>query len=165
VSEPTPEELRRWRNTATATATNRMTDAEIDTFLAGIQDARLGTLGDDGSIHMTPVWYTWVPEQRRVFFCIAGTRLHLQNMRRTGRATMLVDQDARLDGDMSAGAQAVMMSGTVEIVDDQDVVEQYRHRMGRRYLGDRAMRGPAAERYHLVWLRPEKILAWDYLKA
>jgi len=158
------DELRRWRNTATATAENAMTDEELDAFLAQVQDARLGTVRADGSIHLTPVWYTWVPEERKAFICIAGTRLHIRNMRRTGRATVLVDQDARLAGDMSAGAQAVMLAGTVEIVDDEETVEAHRRRMVERYLG-RVPEGRPAERYHLVWLTPERVLAWDYSKA
>jgi PPOX class probable F420-dependent enzyme len=139
-----------------------MSAEELATFLDELQTANLATLRADGSVHLTPIWYR--REDDRVYFMLAESRLHLRNLRRDPRATLLVEVDDRLTRNWEAGARAAMLQGSVEIVDDEEIAEAHRRRLVERYMGP-GRTGSPNERYHLCWLRPERTLAWDYSKV
>jgi PPOX class probable F420-dependent enzyme len=67
-------------------------------FLRSLRVARLGTLNEDGTVHMVPI--VFANSSRFLYFVIdrktKKTRKlrRLQNIRRTGRATVLVDNYA-----------------------------------------------------------------------
>lgn len=156
------------RDKTQATAGNRMTRSEIDAFLAVRQDARLATHREDGHIQLTPVWYWW--EDGRVYFTLGETRVHMRNLRRDPRATLLMDRDDRLTQGWQAGAQAVMLAGTCEIVSDPAVVARYEELMGGQYLGEQAhdpdfLATVDGETRYLVVLTPALTVSWDYDKA
>lgn len=156
------------RNKTQATARNRMTAAEIEAFLAVRQDARLATHRADGHIQLTPVWYGC--DGGKVYFTLGESRVHMRNLRRDPRATLLVDQDDQLTLGWRAGAKAVMFAGVCEIVDDPAVVQAHEQRMGERYLGEEAndpdfLATVEGETRYLVVLTPDLTVSWDYDKA
>jgi len=148
----------------TANRSNAMTEEEIAAFLNERREARLATSRADGSIHLTPVWYVY--EDRTIAFCLEQERLHLRNLRRDPRASMLIDDDQRpVVGGWSARARAVMFAGSVEIIDDPNATEVMRRRMLARYVGDDAAIRPAkGMRFFLIRLTPVRVLSWDFGK-
>jgi hypothetical protein len=120
-------------------------------------------------VHLTPVWYLY--EHGRFHFCLERRRLHLRNLRRNPRATVLVDQDFRTPEEWRAGAKAAMASGPVELIEDQPRVEAFRARLLARYYGD-TVHDPEFQatsvsdlRFVLTILTPARILAWDFSKG
>lgn len=75
----------------TATPSNALTPAEVDAFLAQRQNARLATVCADGHVQLTPVWY-W-PDGGKVWFTLGEGRVHLRNLRRSPKATLLENCD------------------------------------------------------------------------
>jgi PPOX class probable F420-dependent enzyme len=157
------------RSIGTIDAANAMSAQELATFLGERREARLATVRQDGDVHLTPVWYLY--ENERFHFCLERRRLHLRNLRRTPRATVLVDQDFRTSHGWRAGAKATMASGAVELIEDQPKVEVLHARLLERYYGD-AVSDPEFQRtsipelrFVLAILTPDRILAWDFSKG
>ena len=151
----------------TATASNAMTPAEVEAFLARRQNARLATVCADGHVQLTPVWY-W-PEGGKIWFTLGEGRVHLRNIRRSPKATLLMDEDLRLTDGWAAAARAVMLSGSVEVFDDAARLARYEELMAVHYLGAEAADPEFAaavelERRYLLCLTPERSLTWDYSK-
>ena len=147
----------------TATAQNVMTPAEVAAFLAEPREARLATVRDDGDVHLTPVWYLAEPDGRLLVF-LEGRRLHLANLRRRPRATLLVDEDARPRG--GQGAHAASFRCAVAVVDDPSLVDPARERLIRRYRGlDAALPRTPGTSYAMCVLTPEHVSAWDFAKG
>jgi PPOX class probable F420-dependent enzyme len=68
-----------------------MSPEERDDFLAGIRPAVFSTLGDEGRVHSVVVWYTW---DGSVFTVLTDRgSVKDRNVRRTGRATIVVHED------------------------------------------------------------------------
>lgn len=147
----------------TVTADNAMSPAELAAFLAEPREARLGTVRKDGDVHLTPIWYLAEPDGRLLFF-LESRRLHLANLRRRPRATLLVDEDERPRG--GAGARAASFRGAVELVDDPAVVDENRARLVRRYRGpDAPLPQDPAYRYSMCVLTPDHVTTWDFSKG
>ncbi len=156
-------------STGTASALNRMDPLELRRFLDDRREARLGTVRTDGDVHLTPVWY--VRDGDAIQFCLEERRVHLKNLRRRPRATLLIDEDERLTTGWQAAARAVMLSGPVTLIAAQYEVEKVRQRLQERYYGNAigapafiATRGPALT-YVLGSLTAERVLSWDLSKG
>jgi PPOX class probable F420-dependent enzyme len=152
----------------TATARNAMSRAEVAAFLGEKREVRLATLREDGWPHLTPVWYRY--RDGRVWVTRAERRVHLHNLRRDPRATMLFDQDMRLDAGWRAGARAVQLRGTVEIIDDDAGVDALENEMGEFYLGDEVhephfTEAVVSEKRYVCVFTPQHTLTWDFRKA
>ena len=147
----------------TATAQNAMTAAELAAFLAEPREARLATVREDGDVHLTPVWYLVEPDGRLVIF-LESRRLHLANLRRRPRATLLVDEDERPRG--GTAARAASFRCAVTVVDDPAEVDPARERLIRRYRGpDAVLPSTSGYRYAMCVLTPEHVTAWDFAKG
>jgi PPOX class probable F420-dependent enzyme len=140
-----------------------MSEAEVSAFLAELQEARLATVRADGDIHLTPVWYLALPDGRIHVF-LDSRRLHLANLRRRPRATLLVDRDERPRG--GTEARAAVLRCAVELVEDEAAVDMARHALIRRYRGpDAPLPRTPDFRYVLCVLTPERVTAWDFAKG
>ncbi len=147
----------------TAVAANALSPSELAAFLAELQEARLATVRADGDVHLTPVWYLAEPDGRLLVF-LEERRLHLANLRRRPRATLLVDHDERPTG--GAAARAASFRCAVQLVDDEGAVDEARARLIRRYRGpDAPLPKTAGFRYTLCILTPEQVTSWDFEKA
>ena len=77
-------------------------------FLDGRHYATLGTLNEDGSMHLTPVWYLF--EDERLFVESAASDRKVRNILARPQASLLVDSRRQ-------GAERwVSASGTAEII-------------------------------------------------
>jgi len=133
-----------------------MTDREA--FLAGRYIATLASENDDGSTHLTAVWFLY--EDRAFFFPTgAGTR-KAQNVVARGRAAVLVDTRCR--GEL----RGVSATGAADLVTG-DAALRLNARIHARYLTQAGLRDPrlgqpiASSDDVTVRLRPERWSEWD----
>jgi PPOX class probable F420-dependent enzyme len=134
-----------------------MADADVRAFLTALpaRPAILGTTRADGRPHVAPVWYA-VDDAGTILFTTGETTVKGRNLRRTGWATMSVDDDV-------APFSFVTLEGPVDISEDLDDVRRWAGVIAGRYMG-----AERAEEYGrrngvpgelLVRLRPEKVVS------
>jgi PPOX class probable F420-dependent enzyme len=152
---------------STATAENALTKEEIDARLGNRALARLATYREDGMIHLTPIWFTWDGERFRL--TLGAGRVHISNLRRDDRVTILIDEDPRLEKGLSAGAWAIMCRGTAELSQDDDLIREVTHDVLEQALGsedaEKYTDPIMAEGRTIVTITPQAWLTWDYNKA
>lgn len=132
-----------------------MTDAERHDFLLhGTRTAHVATVGDDGTPHAAPVWFTL--DRNDLVWMTGAATVKGRNLRREGRAAVTVD-------DPSPPYGFVLVRGPVELTDDRDAMYPWALEISRRYMGpDRAeefARRNAVEGELLVRLRPDHVVA------
>lgn len=115
----------------TAMTYRSMTDAEWPAFLvAEARPAVLATVRRDGRPHAAPIWIDF--DDGAVWFNTGAETIKGRNLARTGAATICVQDDR-------PPFSFVMVEGTVELIDDIDLVQKWAARIGGRYMGrDRA---------------------------
>jgi PPOX class probable F420-dependent enzyme len=132
-----------------------MTDAQRRAFLLdGTRTGVLATVRADGRPHAAPVWFT-LDGDDVVFTTGAGT-VKGRNLRRTGRALVVVDESA-------PPFDFVTVEGRVQISEDPAELLRWATVLAGRYMGaDKAEefgRRNAVPGELLVRLRPDKIVA------
>jgi PPOX class probable F420-dependent enzyme len=132
-----------------------MTEDRRRAFLMeGTRTGILATVRFDGRPHAAPVWF--VLDGDDMIFTTGTDTVKARNLRRTGRALMVVDES-------SPPFDFVTAEGPVEISEDLDEMLHWATALGGRYMGaDRAEafgRRNAVVGELLVRLRPEKIVA------
>jgi PPOX class probable F420-dependent enzyme len=143
-----------------------MSPERLDAFLRGTpRNAILGTTRADGYPQVTPVWFWW--EDGVVRFELGESRVHYRNLRRDPRATVLVEADYRIERGWQAGAQGVMFSGPVDVIEDERVRARYSELMADHYFGADAtdpdfLAAVDDERFFHCILRPERTVSWDW---
>jgi PPOX class probable F420-dependent enzyme len=118
--------------------------------------ATLGTLNEDGSILLTPIWYLF--DEGRLYVGTSSTSRKVRNVQARPRATLLVDQRAL------GGNRWVSASGKAEVVRG-DPAAAINARIRARYLteaGEEAY-GPAlvAADDVAIALTPESWKSWQ----
>lgn len=140
----------------------RLSEDESWQFLDESHTGILTTLKADGAPISLPVWFA-VVDRSIALVAPAGTK-KISRIRRDPRASFLVEA-----GERWAELRAVHLSGTVEVVTDQQMIERIDDALDRKYAAFRtarsAMPGAAADRYSnrtFLRLTPDpKILSWD----
>jgi nitroimidazol reductase NimA-like FMN-containing flavoprotein (pyridoxamine 5'-phosphate oxidase superfamily) len=159
------------RTSTTITDENRMTPEEVDAFLREPHIGRLATVREDGFPHLTPVWPMW--DGKLLSFALGENRIHIRNLKRDPRATVLIDEDWRpREKVYSAGAAAVGLRGGVTILSleaSEEPLEQMFIDHANKYLdgadGDSDYwNTESGERYHVCYLEPSIIINWDFRK-
>lgn len=143
---------------ATRSSGRGMTPREIDTFLAGPWNARVGCLTESGAPYVVPAWYEW---DGQVFWLVPRARAAwARYLQRDGRVSLCIDQE-------EAPHRRILVAGRAEIVEPPNVKGRWvsiAERMALRYLGP--VNGP---RYlvptldrprWLIRVRPEKMTSW-----
>ena len=110
-----------------------LTQAERD-FLHEARYAVLGTTNENGSAHLTVMWYAL--EGDEIMFNTAAGRKKPENLARDPRASLIVPD----------GYRFVRVDGTVEANDDQQVAQADIRKLALRYYQseERAQRGVEA---------------------
>jgi PPOX class probable F420-dependent enzyme len=151
----------------TATPENALSRQEIDERLAATALARLASYRADGMIHLTPIWFDWNGTAFRL--TLGAGRVHLKNLARDPRVSILVDQDPRLEQGIGAGAWAIMCRGTAELSRDEDLIREVTHAVLVKALGpadaDQYLEPIMAEGRTIVTITPQDWLTWDYNKV
>jgi PPOX class probable F420-dependent enzyme len=121
---------------------------ERDDFLSGVRPAVFSTIGDDGRVHSVVVWYLW---DGSVFTVLTdrGSVKEL-NVRRTGRATIVVHEEINY----------VSAEGAVEIRDRVSYEE--RLALWIRYSGEEMARQVvtpgSSEKLVALVLTPDRVI-------
>jgi PPOX class probable F420-dependent enzyme len=130
----------------------------IETFLKGRRYAVLATQNDDGSIHLTPVWYIF--EDGRLYVGTNSASRKARNILARPAASLIVDV-------RSPGSERwVSASGPVEILRGE-ASDAIHYKVLRRYMTEEALKHPAigpamtAADDITICLRPDKWRSWD----
>jgi PPOX class probable F420-dependent enzyme len=133
-------------------------DPKFLSLLAGKRIASLGSLNDDGSPHLTAVWYLY---QDGCFFVATSSRTRkARNLFARPHATIMVE--SRKPG----SERGVTATGPVEIISGEKA-QEWNTRIHRRYLSVAALADPqvgpvfAAFDDICVRLQPQVWTWWD----
>ncbi len=130
----------------------------IEAFLQGRRYAVLASQNDDGSIHLTPVWYLF--EDGQLFVETSATSRKARNVLARPTASLLVD--VRIPG----SERWVSASGSVQVLRGE-ASRALNDRILRRYLTKEALQHPtvgpvmAAADDVTICLRPAQWRSWD----
>ncbi|CAN5861347.1 PPOX class F420-dependent oxidoreductase [soil metagenome] len=141
----------------------RMTNDEVEAFLAERHTLNVATHGPDGSIHLVAMWYGFL-DGTPAFETYAKSQKVL-NVRRDPRMTCLVEDGARyeeLRGVELVGTAVVLDEPTHVITVARSVVERY-------FPTDSAEEAEAiaaglATKRVAIRLDVERVVSWDHRK-
>ena len=141
----------------------RMTDEEVDSFLAGRNTMNIATHGPDGRIHRVAMWYGFV-DGKPAFETYAKSQKIL-NLQRNPQLTALVETGETYDE-----LKGVELVGEGRISDDPEVVMECARSVVDRYFGveraedlDAVAQGLAHKRVAVI-IEAERIVSWDHTK-
>ena len=144
-----------------------LTDEELDELMTSSWNMRIATLGNDGRINLTPMWFGWV--NGKIYFTGRGQKI--VNLRQNPGATLLIDKNERfpeLVGAMFQGTAAVLEDAEAENADPD--LEEARMVIGTKYAGGHAERDAAPQRRDTTasgetnrWVvfTPDRLVSWD----
>ena len=142
----------------------RLTDEELEDFLASNIKVQVATNGPDGHPHLTTLFYVMVDGQ--LFFWTYGKSQKIQNLRRDPRITCLIE-----DGEDYFELRGATIFGTARLIEDYDELVDLGGRVARAMangedlgeLGDQIVAQQARKRVGVI-VEPEKIATWDHRK-
>jgi PPOX class probable F420-dependent enzyme len=107
-----------------------MTKDEIRNFLLqGTLTGKLGTINNDGTPHVVPIWYT-VDEEDNIIFNTGGESVKAKNIRRDNRVRLCVDDQTPL-------FSFVLIDGIAQIERGQtSEIYKWATIIAARYMGD-----------------------------
>jgi len=147
-----------------------LTDNELDELMTSSWNMRIATIGSDGRINLTPMWFGWV--NGKIYF--TGRAQKIVNLRANPVATVLVDQNERfpeLVGAMFQGTARVLETAEDEAADPD--LEQARILIGAKYAGGHGEADATPRRNDFTaagdtnrWavFTPDRLVTWDNLK-
>jgi PPOX class probable F420-dependent enzyme len=151
-------------NKSTATPENALSQAEIDEYLNRRILARMATQRADGYPHLTPIWFVW--ENGTFLHTLGAGRVHLANLARDPRMSLVIDEDYRLAEGLAAGARSITVRGDAQLSQDPDLVLDVTYKALVKYLGEddaKIYTEPImAEGRTIVTMTPTAWVTWDY---
>ena len=130
-----------------------MTRKQIEAFLGEPRNAVIAAIRKDGRPQMTPHWFHW--DDERFYITTTKTRRKYGNLKRDPRVQLAIDDPT--------GFRAVLIDGTVELVEDvHAVLDQYKTLREKHGLpvGDdgRLVKGLEREERVMMVVTPDKPL-------
>ncbi|MDQ1488925.1 MAG: hypothetical protein QOJ23_1439 [Actinomycetota bacterium] len=140
----------------------RMTDAEVEEFLASERTVQLASIGPDGAPHLVPMWFTVIGG--RIALWTYAKSQKTANLRRDPRLTCLLEA-----GEQYGELRGVSIAGRAELHDDYDTVYRVGEALYRRYQGDMTHSSRAgveneAKKRVAVFVDAVKTVTWDHRK-
>jgi PPOX class probable F420-dependent enzyme len=141
----------------------QLTDEERRRYLQEALTIILVTIGRDGYPHAVPMWFI-VADDGSVRMTTYGRSQKVVNVRRNPRVALLVESGVQYDQ-----LKGVLLRGTAEVIDDQNVCVQTLMLIQTKHMGRLApgvediMRAQARKRVVLK-ITPERIASWDHQK-
>ncbi len=136
----------------------RMSDEELERFLAQERTVTCATVGPNGRPHLMPLWY--VPEGRNMLAWTFAKSQKVKNLERDPRATLQVE-----DGVEYQELRGVMMECDVELV--RDNVADFGVALFERYAPgvdvSEMIAEQAPKRVGLTFI-PTRTVTWDHRK-
>ncbi len=142
----------------------KMSDAEIQEFLAASKKVQVATVNPDGSPHLTTLFY--VVQDGRIAFWTYGRSQKIKNLERDPRITCLVEA-----GDDYFELRGVSVSGRAELVTDEADIRKIGTAVASRMvdgadlgdIGRDEVERQVRKRVGVVVV-PEKTASWDHRK-
>ena len=140
----------------------KMTQEEIDEFLAGWHTMQCATMNHDGTIHLVAMWYGFL--EGAIAFETKAKSQKVRNLLRNPTITCMVE-----DGTKYEELRGVELVGTAEIIDDPDRMFELGISVFERYQGTytEEMR-PFVEimlnKRVVVKIAVDRTVSWDHRK-
>ena len=139
-----------------------MDEAELEAFFENALFARLGTINEDGSVHIAPVYFKY--EDCQILMATQEPSRKIQNIKRDNRVTVLIDTtDVPFKG--------ALIYGTAEL-DYEDIIPKRIAIFERRPWDTSKESGEAyarklSDKWDCVIIRvtPQHIASFDYSKG
>jgi PPOX class probable F420-dependent enzyme len=141
-----------------------MSEAEIEEFLAANMKVQIGTVGSDGSPHLTTLFY--VVQDGLLAFWTYGASQKVVNLRRDPRISCLVE-----DGEDYFELRGVSIQGQARLIEEYDDIRALGSKVATRMaggvdlgdFGDEIVEKQARKRVGIV-VEPTKVVSWDHAK-
>ena len=140
----------------------RMSDAEIEDFLAGRHTMNVASFNHDGTIHLVAMWYA-VLDGDAVFWTF-GKSQKILNLQRDPRITLLVEA-----GDEYSELIGVEIVGQASVITDRDEIMRIGEAVYERYFGEVTdevrpfVELTGAKRFG-VRIKADRVVSWDHKK-
>jgi PPOX class probable F420-dependent enzyme len=142
----------------------RMSEHEVEAFLAGAMKVQVATVNPDGSPHLTTLFFVMYDEQ--VAFWTYGSSQKIKNLERDPRISCLVE-----DGEGYFELRGVSINGEAELVRDEDRIREIGtavagrmvHGMDLGEIGAAEVERQVKKRV-AVLVKPVKVASWDHRK-
>lgn len=136
-----------------------MTEDELDAFLEEAQFARLGTLNEDGSIHIAPIFFRY--EDGKILMATQCPSRKTRNIKRNPHVTVLIDKT-------EVPFKGALIYGVAEL-DYEDVIGKrmriFEKRLNNEDARTYATRLSAKWRCVIIRITPTRIASFDYAKG
>lgn len=142
----------------------KLTEAELEDFLATNMKVQVATNGPDGQPHLTTLFYVMVDGQ--MFFWTYGKSQKILNLRRDPRITCLVE-----DGVDYFELRGATIFGKARLIEDYDTLVDLGGRVAKVMangedlgdFGDQIVAQQATKRVGVI-VEPDHIASWDHRK-
>jgi PPOX class probable F420-dependent enzyme len=140
----------------------RMTDGEVEKFIAGGYTLQVASINRDGTPHLVPMFYELV--DGRIAFWTYRKSQKIKNLQRDPRITCALET-----GRTYEELRGVQINGRAELVDDPARVQSFGERLYAKYWGelnDLAKAGVTAQasKRIVAVVEPLHISSWDHTK-
>lgn len=136
-----------------------MTDDELVLFFEEAQFARLGTINEDGTIHIAPIFFKY--SEGQILMATQDPSRKIRNIKRNNNVTVLIDTT-------EIPFKGALVYGTAEL-DYEDVIEKrvaiFERRLSRQEAETYASRLSNKWKCVILHITPTKITSFDYSKA
>ena len=136
-----------------------MTDEELVSFFEQAQFARLGTINEDGTIHIAPIFFKY--DDGQILMATQDPSRKIRNIKRNNNVTVLIDTT-------EVPFKGALIYGTA-VLDYEDVIRKriaiFERRLSREQAETYAGRLSGKWKCVIVRITPVHIASFDYSKA
>jgi hypothetical protein len=136
-----------------------MTDEELVSFFQEASFARLGTINEDGTIHIAPIFFKY--DEGKILMATQDPSRKIRNIKRNNNVTVLIDTT-------EVPFKGALVYGTAEL-DYEDVIPKrvaiFERRLCREEAETYARRLSDKWKCVIVRITPVHIASFDYSKA
>ena len=150
-----------WIDTVDYPQLPAMTGEELVAFFGRVQFARLGTLNEDGTIHIAPIFFRYDEASDQILMATQDPSRKVRNIKRDNRVSILIDTtDVPFKG--------ALIYGTAEL-DYEDVIGKrmsiFERRLSQEDAETYATRLSGKWKCVILRITPTRIASFDYSKA
>lgn len=136
-----------------------LNDEELVAFLDQAQFSRLGTLNEDGTIHLAPIFYKYIDGQ--ILMATQEPSRKVKNIKRNPNVSVLIDKT-------EVPFIGVLIYGTAEL-DYENVIEKriaiFEKRLSREDAETYARRLSGKWQCVIICITPTRFASFDYSKG
>jgi hypothetical protein len=136
-----------------------MTDEELVSFFEQAFFARLGTINEDGTIHIAPIFFKY--DDGQILMATQDPSRKVRNIKRNNNVTVLIDTT-------EVPFKGALVYGTAQL-DYEDVISKrvtiFERRLSKEQAETYARRLSGKWKCVIVRITPVRIASFDYSKA